>query len=155
MKVIKNKWNRYRSTLFFVLIPNMPFVFIERLIVTNEIVEYRPKNGKKPIFCLSETSWSWLPKWSQHYFQTNYAWVCSPWKTLSNDIKFRVSKNSNTAHRVLYTRCWHNNLPVFTFSIFHCLQYFESISVKTKAFRKIFFIKMLRIKSSTNSTNTI
>ena len=50
MKVIRNKWNRYRSTPFFVLIPNMPFVFIERLTVTNEIVEYRPKMAKNLFF---------------------------------------------------------------------------------------------------------
>ena len=37
------------------------------------------------------------------------------------------------------------------FLIFHCLQYSEYISIKAKAFRKLFFIKMLRIKSSANA----
>ena len=41
------------------------------------------------------------------------------------------------------------------FLVFHCIKYFEYISVKTKAFCKFFFIKMLRIKSPTNAENFI
>jgi hypothetical protein len=41
------------------------------------------------------------------------------------------------------------------FLVFYCLKYFESISVKTKAFWEDFFNNLLRTKSSTNGENFI
>ena len=38
---------------------------------------------------------------------------------------------------------------------FYCLKYFESISMKTKAFRKLFLTRILRIKNSTNAENFV
>ena len=38
---------------------------------------------------------------------------------------------------------------------FYCLKYFESISMKTKAFRKFFLTRILRIKNSTNAENFV
>jgi hypothetical protein len=43
----------------------------------------------------------------------------------------------------------------FRGSIFHSITYFECTFVKTKAFWKIFFTKILIIKSSTNAANCI
>jgi hypothetical protein len=44
---------------------------------------------------------------------------------------------------------------LFMKAIFYHFQYFGLISVKTKAFRKIFFITILRIFSSTNPESFI
>ncbi len=50
---------------------------------------------------------------------------------------------------------WENRGKKKRFFGFYCLKYFEFISVKTKAFRNFFFIKMFRIKSSTNAENFV
>jgi hypothetical protein len=51
MKVVEKVSNINRSMLFRMLIPNMPFVSIKKLIIAIEINEYQSKNN---IFAIPE-----------------------------------------------------------------------------------------------------